>query len=596
VIAPRALALALLASALALPAPAQLLRALRAGPVVDVEWKAPEPLRELLAESLPPPAVQPGAERRSNVRPWMRDVRRRVPEIAGSEGYFSPTVEISTEGDGEGPRIVITVIPGPRTVVGSVEIEFRGDIALEGEERERRRRQLRDAWTLKPGAWFRSADWDTAKARLAEDLVETDYAAGELVESAAQVLVEGARANLKLVLDSGPPFTLGEIRIEGIGTYTETVVRRLVDVAPGERYDAERLTMLQRRLQAGPWFSSVAIDVERDRARNENVPVKITVTEQPRSDIGLALGYGTDDGFRAEVSYRYRDLFDRGFDLQSSMRVSQKEQFAYADVYLPPGLYRGSRWGTVPFRDSVGVLAEHSDSQNLRLNRIAVAGYRHFKLDTYETRVGLSYQIEHSYPEGAEEAITRALAPVIAGTWRHVDNIFDPRRGGVLSLQLAAGSKALASTADFLKVYGQYQYWIPLGADDQLLMRAEAGRNFTAGRESVPEDFLFRAGGARSNRGYEFESLGVQEGQAIVGGRVLGTASVEYVHWLKNSWGAAAFVDVGDAKDNVSDLHANTSYGVGVRLRTPAGPMALDVAYADGPRKFRLAFSVTVAF
>ena len=88
----------------------------------------------------------------------------------------------------------------------------------------------------------------------------------------------------------------------------------------------------------------------------------------------------------------------------------------------------------------------------------------------------------------------------------------------------------------------------------------------------------------------------MQEGEAIVGGRVLGTASAEYVHWLTNPWGAAVFVDVGDAKDKVSDLRANTSYGVGVRVRTPAGPMALDVAYADGPRKFRLAFSVTVAF
>ena len=28
-------------------------------------------------------------------------------------------------------------------------------------------------------------------------------------------------ADLKLVLDSGPPFTLGEIRIEGIEHYTE---------------------------------------------------------------------------------------------------------------------------------------------------------------------------------------------------------------------------------------------------------------------------------------------------------------------------------------------------------------------------------------
>ncbi len=161
--------------------------------------------------------------------------------------------------------------------------------------------------------------------------------------------------------------------------------------------------------------------------------------------------------------------------------------------------------------------------------------------------------------------IKRALAPVIATTLRRVDNVYDPRRGGVLALQLAAGSKSLGSGDDFFRIYGQYQYWIPVG-NDQILLRTELGRNFTGSPERIPEDFLFRAGGSRSNRGYAYQSLGVQEGNAIVGGRYLATGTVEYVHWLNDRWGAAVFT------------------------------FALDVAYADRDRKFRLAFSVTVAF
>jgi translocation and assembly module TamA len=244
----------------------------------------------------------------------------------------------------------------------------------------------------------------------------------------------------------------------------------------------------------------------------------------------------------------------------------------------------------------VGVLVERSTIENLELNRIAVAGYRHFKLESFETRVGMSYQVERSEPEGAEERIKRALAPIVAVTWRHVDNIFDPKTGGVLNVQFAAGSKELGSGNDFIKAYAQYQYWFPLGKMDQLLLRAELGRNFTDDRTHIPEDFLFRAGGARSNRGYAYQSLGEQEGEAIVGGRVTATGSIEYVHWLNERWGAAAFVDVGDARDSVQDLKPNPSYGVGARFKTPAGPFAIDVAYAQDLRKARLAFSVTVAF
>ncbi len=560
-----------------------------------VEWRAPDPLKALFREYLPPPDIKPEERRRGSLRPWMRDVRRRVPEIAGAEGYFSSSVEIQYEGERR-EKVIVTVTPGPRTTVGAIDIEFRGDLALAGEERARRRKQLQDIWALKTGATFRSADWEAAKARLQEDLVQIDYAAGELEQSVATVDVDSAKASLKLVLDSGPRFTFGGVQIIGLKNYTESVINRRVDLRRGERYSVERLTALQRGLQEGPWFSSVVIDVDRDRAHPENAPIKLTVSERPRKELGVALGYGTDDGVRAEVAFRNRDLFDRGFDLQSSLRIAQERQIAYADIYLPGGLQNWRDYGPVPFRDSFGVLTERSTFQNLDLTRFAVAGYRHFKLENFETRVGLTYQIERAKPLDADEGIKRALAPIIAVTWRHVDNIFDPRSGGVLNVQVAAGAKALASGDDFLKTYAQYQYWVPLTPNDQIVLRAEVGRTFTAGRERIPEDFLFRAGGSRSNRGYAFQSLGVQEGQAIVGGRYIATGTAEYVHWLDEKWGAAAFVDVGDAKDAISDWKPNTSVGVGARFRTPAGPFALDVAYATDPRKFRLAFSVTVAF
>jgi translocation and assembly module TamA len=369
-----------------------------------------------------------------------------------------------------------------------------------------------------------------------------------------------------------------------------------VDIKRGERYSRTRLQDVQRLIQNGWWFSSVVVDTDRDPEKPELVPVKIVVTERPRREVGLAIGYGTDEGARGEASYRDRNLFSRGFDLQSSIKVSQKQQFGYADVYLPPGLWFTQKRGDIPFTDSFGVLAEHSDIENLTVARFAVAGYRHWRLEDIEVRAGLSYQIERSYPQGSDVRVKRALAPIVATTWRHVDNVFDPRTGGVLAFQVAAGAKKVASGDDFLRLYGMYQYWFPLGKNDQLYLRTELGRTFADSRDHIPEDFLFRAGGSRSNRGYAFQSLGVQEGNAVVGGRYLATATLEYVHWLNERWGAAVFTDIGDASDSIKEWEPLKSYGIGARLRTPAGPLALDVAYADRDRKFRLAFSVTIAF
>jgi translocation and assembly module TamA len=570
-------------------------RAAQDRPPLTVTWQAPEPLRKLFEQHLRPPKPEAGERRAGSIRPWLRDVRRRVPEIAASEGYFSATLDIEFEGERR-EHVTISVTPGPRTTVAGVEISFKGDLAGEGEGRERRREELRQSWTMKPGQAFRSPDWEVAKTRLHEALVEVDYAAGEIAQSQARVDAEAAQAHLLLVLDSGPRFTLGDVQIFGLQKYPEAVVRRLVDLRQGERYSTERLTELQRLVQNGPWFSAVVVDVERDTAKPELVPVKLTVTERPTREVGLALGYGTDDGVRGEVAFRHRNVFDRGLDLQSSMRVSQKRQIGYVDVYMPPGRWLAPRLGSIPFKDSVGVLAERSDIENLNLSRFAVAGYRHFMLEQVETRVGLSYQVERSRPGGADERIKRALAPVVAVTWRFVDNLYDPRKGGVLNVQFAVGGKAFASGDDFLKTYGQYQHWFPLGPNDQILVRTEWGRTFATSRDHIPEDFLFRAGGSRSNRGYAYQSLGPQEGDAIVGGRYLATATAEYVHWLNERWGAALFTDVGDAADSIKEWQPLRSYGIGARFRTPAGPFALDLAYAERDRKFRLAFSVTIAF
>ena len=49
-------------------------------------------------------------------------------------------------------------------------------------------------------------------------------------------------------------------------------------------------------------------------------------------------------------------------------------------------------------------------------------------------------------------------------------------------------------------------------------------------------------------------------------------------------------------RDPTRDWKPEKSYGLGARYRTPAGPLALDLAYAERDRKFRIAFSVTVAF
>ena len=560
-------------------------------PALPVDWEAPPELRVLFEKHLPAPPAEAG-EDRGALRRWAREVRRRAPEIAAAEGWFSAKVEVTQEGG----RVKAALVPGERATVASVAFEFRGDLAGEGDFRAGRRRALEEAWALREGAVFRQAAWDEAKARLLEALTDDDYAAGEIAASEARVDAATARVRLTLVLDSGPAFSLGEVRVSGLSRYPAFLVDRLLDVDPGEPYRTERLLDLQRVLQSAPWFANVQVEIERDRARPARVPVLVTVLERPVADVGLSLGYGTDAGPRGEVSLRYRNAFGRGYDMHSALQADRARQVGYADFHLPPGTMGAPFLGSVATRDSVGILGERTSNQGLDTRRIAVAGYRQFLYESVELRLGLSFQNEQAIPEGTERTLKRALAPTGQLVWRRVDNVLDPRRGGVLTLQLAGGAKAALSDQDFIRTYAQYQHWFALSPADQLIVRGEAGYTIAPSREGIPEDFLFRAGGSRSVRGYAWQSLGARAGEAVVGGRYLATGTVEYVRWLTPSWGAAVFLDVGDAADAREELGANKGYGVGARWRTPAGPLAIDLAYGESDRKVRLSFSVSVAF
>ena len=104
------------------------------------------------------------------------------------------------------------------------------------------------------------------------------------------------------------------------------------------------------------------------------------------------------------------------------------------------------------------------------------------------------------------------------------------------------------------------------------------------------------AGGTGSVRGYAYQSLGVKEGAAIVGGRYLAVGSIEATHWLDESWGIAAFVDAGDAVDSLQDARLAVGYGLGGRWRSPAGPLGVDLAYGQRTSEFQLHFSLAIPF
>jgi translocation and assembly module TamA len=117
----------------------------------------------------------------------------------------------------------------------------------------------------------------------------------------------------------------------------------------------------------------------------------------------------------------------------------------------------------------------------------------------------------------------------------------------------------------------------------------------------MPDAEQWRAGGEDSVRGYSWRSLGpLDRNGNVIGGNSLITSSIEIAHpfteRLPSVWWAT-FYDAGSAASRFSDLKIDRGYGVGLRWRSPVGPLKIDLSHGQGEHHLlRLDLSVGVVF
>lgn len=558
-------------------------------PLPEVEFLVADEFQSLLMRATA--QVRSTAQVQDNGDAWQlyRRIQPAILDALGTRGYFSPSIRRELDPntpEDVAPVVKVRVDPGPQSTIATLNIEFDG--AINQPEFEARQNRLRSLWQLQVGQAFDQAAWASSKDALLRDLLARDFAAATLAESLANVDPDRNQVDLTVVYDSGPVFTFGALQITGLSKYPEDLVQRYNTIRPGDRYEQERLLELLSALQNTTYFSSVDVKIDTDDRKPEQVPIEVSVLESDSKRLGLGAGYSSNTGFRTEATYQYNNFFDRAYSLVTGVRLEQKRQSAYADVFLPP-----SRQGIT---DSVGVAFDYQQVSNLEVDRSAVGAIRSYSIGPTDYQLGLNFQLEERRAFGINFGQTQALVASAAWTHNRVDDRLNPSDGYIAFGQVAAASEQFASDQDFVRLYGKLQQFWSLSKAHLVTARLEVGTVVAGARRDIPQDYLFRAGGTNSIRGFDFLDLGVLDQGVLVGGRRLLIGSLEYVRWLDGPLGAAVFTDIGDVANNWNDLDPKPAVGVGVRYKTPAGPIAFDVAKALDEDNIRIHFALGVAF
>lgn len=579
----------------------------------QVRIDAPRQLENMLEENLDL------MRWRGNPRVDMEQLQRLVKEapaqaktFIATEGYYTPKISAGLDTSGSRPVARVIVDPGEPTVVGDVDLVLQGFAPIDQGAAPFDAAALRQRWQLPVGARFRQADWEAAKRELLRDVAQRRFPRARLVETSATVDPEERLALLHVVIDSGPEMRFGELRIRGLKRYPREVITNLNRIKPGDEYSESALQALQSRLQDTGYFSSVEVSADMRAVLNAEIqdlkdgdndldgdpttvepstgptvlPVLVRVTENKRKNVEVGLGFSTDTGARAQASYDDLNVF--GKRMKSDVIYEQKRQTARVDFY----------WPTTPkgYNDSVGAGVERNDVRGEITTLATVAARRQWGTPLLERSLTLEALVEKREVPPKDPTTTRSLPLTYSITKRRLDSLIQPTNGYVLQGQLGGALLPILTDEKFLRLYLRGQMFKPLGESGTLVLRGEYGRVIANDKLGVPSTFLFRAGGDQSVRGYGYRELGVREGDAIVGGKTMITASAEYQYWFRPPWGVAFFYDAGNAADRTRDLRPKSGYGVGARWRSPVGPINVDLAYGHAVKKARLHFSLGFTF
>jgi translocation and assembly module TamA len=503
-------------------------------------------------------------------------LRQATPETRAAMepfGYYSPDIRVErTATSGGAVSVAIRIDPGTPVRVRASRVEVDGPARDDRDVR-------RDLAAFEPsvGAVFDQGVYETSKARVGSDLLAHGYFDADFLSHRVAVTRAANAADIDLVWTSGLRYAMGPVQFVQTPRpiLRDRLLHRLVKWKPGSAYDQDKLDQLRKSLLTLDDFTRVDIQPQPEQAQARQVPIAVTLTPAKRSVYTAGLSYGTDSGAGVRLGVERRYVNTRGHKALAQIDYAQRRKTLTLQYRVPAFAWRDG-WYTA----SLQAADEQTDYIDTR--RLEFVASRSGAINSHLTAVVALHALRErwAYPGDTAApgyAYGTFTYPSLRADYVDVDDRLAPRRGLGSSLELRAGSKGLGSDATFAQVDLRASWFHGMGADSRLIVRGELGHTFSGALLDLPPSLRFYAGGARSIRGYNEREVGPRLGRFGLGADNLLTASGELEHYFTPQWGGAVFVDTGSAF-NGRTPDWRTGVGIGLRWRSPVGPVRVDVA------------------
>jgi outer membrane protein insertion porin family len=480
--------------------------------------------------------------------------------------------------------IIYVVEEGPRLTLARVTVE--GARAFAPEELVR-------ASGLRPDTPFAEARVREAVARLTELYADRGYAEATITPLLHED--DDHRVTVTFRIREGKPLRIGAILIRGNQLTRERAITRYLSFREGDLFRPAELARSEERLYGTGAFRRVSIAVEPTAANSESEAVRnvrIEVDEAPRYQMTYGFGFRTDDGPRGLFELSNTNLLGSLRTASFRLRASRREQIGQLSLTDP------KLFGT-ELSSLLSALFQRQEEVAFDASRLTVLAQVEKPIGprrSFLFRYTFSNVIISNVTEPEElrrEDTTIQLGRVSTSFVQDSrDNPFDPTRGAFTTLDLSVTSRLLGGSENFLRFFGEHQrmYRLSPRADIVLASNVRLGLAHPYGRSrTIPISERFFAGGSTTLRGFGFEQAGPRAPDPHRPGRtrplggnalLITNAELRFPLWRALRLGGAIFYDGGNIFARISEVSLRDfthTLGFGLRIKTPLGPLRLDV-------------------
>ena len=419
------------------------------------------------------------------------------------------------------------------------------------------------------------------------------------IESQIRLSTHEDSVDVVVILDEGPRVYVGGVGVAGNDLVSDYVIVKGSRLERGDVIRPRRLQESRQNIYQTGLFKNVGLALE-DTDRADTVDVLLTVRESDFETFGIGGGYGSVEGVKANIEWNQYHIFSRAEAIRTKSEVTYQpfelSRIRFSNAYAVAF--------TQPFFLNTHVRAQWSlsyvVSDYLTYDQ-EVASFKGLFTRIFGFQKRLSFLVDFNSTRLFDIDFEEAIEDVIENEGSHLANsltttfvldkredLFYPEQKDFLTVETTLSGGPLIGEVEFYRLMADYaRYWLISDSYLRPVIAARIKLGSVLGlRGSAPvlPGEQFSIGGANSLRGYREQGIGPlgEDGDP-------NTHSANYIFLLNletrftiwRKFGGVLFVDSGnvyDADFNPRSPFLLTSFGAGIRYRSPIGPIRLEGA------------------